>query len=153
MDAHLLAEFSALKRVVKLAKKSLSENKTVEGCKIPSEYCLGVGHFLFFQDKIRWVRDRILKDFEEIESRNYVSHPQEVEALLKEIDSTFTETEWYKDFDPSYDELYLSMARAVTSVNAHKINNELIESSHKNAWLKERRVPVLRDRISEQSSI
>lgn len=66
-DQHLLAELRELPRIFSHVKKH-----GVQKSKIPDFFTLGKGHVLFFTDKLKFLRDRYVKLFDEYTERGFV---------------------------------------------------------------------------------
>ena len=67
-DEHLIAEHREIKR---LSTQLLKSNKNGLLEKIPSKFCLGTGHVLFFLNKFKFTHDRYLKLHEECINRGF----------------------------------------------------------------------------------
>lgn len=67
-DEHLLAEHREIKRLPYSLRKSIGSGSI---SRIPSEFCLGTGHVLFFLDKSRFTLERYRKIREECLRRGF----------------------------------------------------------------------------------
>ena len=67
-DEHLLAEHREIKRLPHCLERSL---KSRSKRRIPSEFCLGTGHVLFFLDKMKFVSRRYKELYAECCKRGF----------------------------------------------------------------------------------
>lgn len=67
-DKHLIAEKHEIVRVFGLARKNQYQ---MHKKKQPAEYTLGMGHCMFFYDKLQFISDRYDSLCDEMRSRNF----------------------------------------------------------------------------------
>lgn len=122
-DKHLMAEYRELPRIFTAVLKLQEQGKTPVDVDIPERYVLGKGHVKFFYDKIDWLRQRYVKLILELEDRNF--------NLDKEISkSVYSSTslinvEWFKDYQPTPEDIYLNMIRICKRSNVPSVLEEL----------------------------
>ena len=68
-DEHLLAEHREIKRLPYCLKRSINSRSKR---RMPSEFCLGTGHVLFFLDKMKFVSRRYKELYAECCKRGFV---------------------------------------------------------------------------------
>lgn len=82
---HLVAEYKEITRVFGLARKNQRDILGLRK-KLPAEYTLGIGHVLFFMNKLKFIADRYESLTKEMLRRGYKPNPIPRENLLAGID-------------------------------------------------------------------
>jgi len=93
-DEHLLAEHREIKRLPYCLERSL---KSRFKRRIPSEFCLGTGHVLFFLDKMKFVSRRYKELYAECCKRGFTV--TDYSSNFRDIDS-----EYFNDYVPTSNE-------------------------------------------------
>ena len=113
-DEHLLAEHREIKRLPYCLERSL---KSRSKRRMPSEFCLGTGHVLFFLDKMKFVSRRYKELFIECCKRGFTV--TDYSSNFRDIDS-----EYFNDYIPTSNERELLIKRIT----------ERLKNSPKSSW-------------------
>ena len=100
-DEHLLAEHREIKRLPYCLERSL---KSRSKRRIPSEFCLGTGHVLFFLDKMKFISRRYKELYAECYKRGFT---------VTDYSSNFEliSLEYLNDYEPTNNERELLIKR------------------------------------------
>jgi hypothetical protein len=106
-DEHLLAEHREIKRLPYCLERSL---KSRSKRRMPSEFCLGTGHVLFFLDKMKFVSRRYKELYAECCKRGFT---------VTDYSSNFERIslEYLNDYEPTNNERELLIKRITERQN------------------------------------
>ena len=122
-DKHLLAEYKEITRPFnKMIKRVTDNNLPVD---IPLLYVLGKGHETFFFNKLLFLWKRYGALYSELESRGYSLNSKQYEEISTKFLTFFFGTEFWNDYVPSPEELYLNMARLCKRSKLENVLEEL----------------------------
>lgn len=113
-DEHLLAEHREIKRLPYCLERSL---KSRSKRRMPSEFCLGTGHVLFFLDKMKFVSRRYKELYAECCKRGFT---------VTDYSSNFDRIslDYLNDYEPTNNERELLIKRIT----------ERLKNSPKSSW-------------------
>lgn len=102
---HLKGEYKEITRVFGLARKAQFD--ILKGKrKLPTEYTMGIGHVLYFYDKLKFVADRYELLYAEMHKRGYKPNIITRSELLAGIDSRL-----HQDYDPTPEAVQINLQR------------------------------------------
>jgi hypothetical protein len=100
---HLIAELHELPRIFSLARKAQSN---IKNRKIPPDYTLGVGHVIFFYDKLQFLANRYRLLCNEMRKRKYNVNQIAESDLLSGIDKSLI-----NDYIPTKSAIQINIQR------------------------------------------
>lgn len=109
-NAHLLAEYKEITRPFNKVRNRINKGQIPSDVKKPSDYVLGTGHESFFFDKLQYLHIRYLELYDELITRGYNMNYDNFN-ICESMMSGFAETDWYGDYMPTHEAIYLNMAR------------------------------------------
>lgn len=108
-DQHLLAEYKEITRPFNKMIKRIKKGKL--DINPPSSYVLGEGHETFFFDKLRWLWNRYFDIYLELENREYNLDQEKFGEISDIFFDVFSGTQFWNDYEPTPEEIYINMAR------------------------------------------
>lgn len=123
-DKHLMAEYRELPRIFTAVLKAQEQGKTPADYDIPESYCLGKGHVTFFYDKIWWLYHRYTALYQRL-IMDGVSVNKDMYYSIRENAFNNINTEWWNDWSPTPEDMYLNMARLAKRSNLDNVLEEL----------------------------
>lgn len=127
-NEHLLAEYRELPRVFTAVKKLIEQGKTPEDIEISNKYVLGKGHVKFFYTKMIWLFNRFNELVLELEERKFNIDLKLCKSISDQW-AIFFETEWWNDYTPTHNDMYLNMARLVVRSKNEDCHREIYNFS------------------------
>lgn len=122
-DKHLGAEYTEITRISANVLELQSRGITPDQVQIPETFTLNTGHMKFFYNKCRWLQRRYTLLHNEMLARkksvcraSFISYDSRYD-LIKD--------EWYNEWEPSIEDIYLSMARICKMSKIDKVLEEL----------------------------
>lgn len=103
---HLIAEYREITRLPGNLKKSLNrKTKQFSMLEIPEDYTLGAGHVKFFYNKMKFLENRFIALFTEMQNRGYTANHTDPSIFHPE------DMKFYKDYKPSEKALEINRQR------------------------------------------
>lgn len=136
-DKHLLAEYRELPRVFTAVRKLVyvpsprvgdGWEKFKNSNQISDSYVLGVGHVMFFYNKLPWLLKRYRSICYELRTNRGASLSKDIyPSVTKDAQSLIDslKLDMLEDWQPSPEEMYLNMARICKRSKIEKVLNEL----------------------------
>ena len=93
---HLIAEYREIGRIFDVAFKAEQRGYTPATYKIPTVFCLGVGHVKFFTNKLNFIENRFNDLVLEMQNRGY--NPQFTSLSGKNRPKN---PDWFNDWQPT----------------------------------------------------
>jgi deoxyribonuclease (pyrimidine dimer) len=122
-NQHLMAEYRELPRIFTAVRKLQDQGKTPDDIDIPESYRLGSGHVKYFYDKLDWLIRRYFDIHQDLIRRKYNLDRDLYSSIFKgtyEINK-----QWFGTFDPTYEDIYLNMARLAKRSKMENVLDEL----------------------------
>lgn len=123
-NAHLLAEYKEITRPFNKVRNRINKGQIPSDVKKPNDYALGTGHESFFFDKLQYLHIRYLELYDELITRGYNMNYDNFN-ICESMMSGFAETDWYGDYKPTHEAVYLNMARIAKRSNMDIVLCEL----------------------------
>ena len=125
-NIHLMAEYRELPRIFTRVKWRIEKGQTLADIapKITEHYTLNTGHETFFNDKLKWLYERYTRIYRVLLERNYNLDLGKYVSILngaKELERT----EWWNDYTPRPEDVYLNMARVARRSKLDNVLDEL----------------------------
>lgn len=120
---HLQGEYVEITRISRDVLALQEKGKKPSDIAIPKEYTLGEGHMKFFYNKCLWLRHRYRSLAGEMTIRGY--DIDEDKYLYYDDRYNHIDYEWYGDYQPTPEEIYLNMARLCVMSKIGKVGEEL----------------------------
>ncbi len=116
-NKHLLGELHEITRVFGLVRKAqdrkINKYNFKEKIKQPQAYTMGIGHVLYFYNKLDFIMNRYYSLCNEALTRGYKVNPIKKQSLIEGINSW-----WFGDYIPTQEAI---------EINRHRINERLGE--------------------------
>ena len=127
---HLMAEYRELPRVFTRVKWRITRGQKLTDIseRIQTNYTLNTGHETFFNDKLAWLYERYIQLYNELLKRGYRLDIDK-HCNIKREAYALVGTEWWGNYSPTPEEIYLNMARLV---RRSKLSKVLAEASASN---------------------
>jgi hypothetical protein len=125
-NIHLMAEYRELPRLFTRVKWRINKGQSLADIqhKISEHYTLNTGHETFFNDKLRWLYNRYQTIYVELVNRGYKIDLGKYAAICgSAID--LRGTEWWGDYTPRPEDVYLNMARVARRSKLDNVLDEL----------------------------
>ena len=116
-NKHLLGELHEITRVFGLVRKAqdrkINKYNFKENIKQPQAYTMGIGHVLYFYNKLDFIMNRYYSLCNEALTRGYKVNPIKKQSLIEGINSW-----WFGDYIPTQEAI---------EINRHRKNERLGE--------------------------
>lgn len=123
-DKHLMAEYRELPRVFTAVLKLQNQGFKPSDVDIPSSYRLGAGHVKFFYDKVEYLYYRYAQLVDELKTRNFSLNDDLIDSITNTAWCDIS-AEWWNDYYPTIEALYLNMARLAKRSKMKCVEEEL----------------------------
>lgn len=123
-DKHLMAEYRELPRIFTAVKKISKHGEKPYDIDIPEKYKLGTGHVKFFYNKIGYLYSRYNEIYQELINRGF-NLDYELYYTIKTDARQTIDDEWWGDYTPEYEDIYLNMARLAKRSKMENVLEEL----------------------------
>ena len=123
-NQHLMAEYKEITRPFNKVRKRIEKCQIPSDVQKPSHYVLGAGHETFFFDKLQYLHIRYLELYDELVIRGYNINYDNFN-ICESMMSGFAGTDWYGDYAPTHEAIYLNMARLAKRSGMNEVINEL----------------------------
>ncbi|PID87396.1 endonuclease [Candidatus Gracilibacteria bacterium] len=110
VDQHLIAEYRELPRIFGAIRKKLKNNKEI---KVGKEYKMGIGHVIFFYDKLGFLEKRYYEIVKECKKRGF-------NIKFDSINLSDVPKKYKKDFFPSPKDIRISESRIKEKLKSKK---------------------------------
>jgi deoxyribonuclease (pyrimidine dimer) len=127
-DKHLGSAWNEVPRIITEVEKLIESGRTVT---IPERFTFNGGHMKFFYNKIEFIEDRLAALFLESTKRGFNWDYHKYDNYLRRCHLIREmHPEFYNDWEPTQDEIYLGMARLISRKFKTKmavVGREIIE--------------------------
>ncbi len=123
-DKHLMAEYREMTRPFNKVIARI-EKGTTGSIKIPPRYCLNTGHETFFFDKLKWLWIRYGQVCDELIGRRFNINLRRFCDISNHFRMVLEHTEFWNDYQPTPEDMYLNMARMTKRSNLDNVLEEL----------------------------
>lgn len=120
-NAHLIAEYRELPRVLTLIRNRIKSKKPITDKTTPIVYTMGPGHVKFFYTKWRWLASRYIEIIKELKHREF--NPTFSGICVADIDNTYRGSGlggWSPTHDAMYENRQRIIQRVTENPSAHK---------------------------------
>lgn len=123
-DKHLLAEYKEITRPFNKVIKRMEKENT-SNLSIPKTYVLGVGHETFFFDKLLWLWKRYAEVLYQLDNRGFNLDLDRFFTIQSDLKTRLANTDFWNDYTPTPEDMYLNMARLTKRSNLGKVLEEI----------------------------